>query len=188
MKSFRNFLQEGRKGTYDLDDLNPVDYKPGSDSQSKRNSVKRKKADVEHEATEKDGPCWKKYKMIGTKKKNGKTVPNCVPESTEEPISEVLNVAQRRKRAIIARRNKAKMKRGRVRMAQRIADKKRLNNRSRRQAKSDLVKKLTKGTSKADLSPQRKAEMERRLKKMDARVTRTQKRILPNVRKRDRGL
>ena len=23
-------------------------------------------------------PCWDKYKMLGTKKKNGKTVPNCV--------------------------------------------------------------------------------------------------------------
>jgi hypothetical protein len=26
----------------------------------------------------KDDPCWKNYEMIGTKKKNRKTVPNCV--------------------------------------------------------------------------------------------------------------
>jgi hypothetical protein len=33
----------------------------------------------------KDNPCWKGYKQIGTKKKSGKTVPNCVPtESLEE--------------------------------------------------------------------------------------------------------
>ena len=25
-------------------------------------------------------PCWKRFKMVGTKKKNGKTVPNCVPK------------------------------------------------------------------------------------------------------------
>ena len=31
----------------------------------------------------KDNPCWKGYKPVGTKKKNGKTVPNCVPESKE---------------------------------------------------------------------------------------------------------
>lgn len=32
-----------------------------------------------------DDPCWKDYKQLGTKKKNGKTVPNCVPkESVEE--------------------------------------------------------------------------------------------------------
>ena len=29
--------------------------------------------------TEKKGPCWPGYKQVGTKKKNGRTVPNCVP-------------------------------------------------------------------------------------------------------------
>jgi hypothetical protein len=24
--------------------------------------------------------CWKGYEMVGTKKKNGKSVPNCVPK------------------------------------------------------------------------------------------------------------
>lgn len=27
-----------------------------------------------------DNPCWKGYKMIGKKMKNGKEVPNCVPK------------------------------------------------------------------------------------------------------------
>ena len=27
-----------------------------------------------------DDPCWKNYKMVGTKKMNGKQVPNCVPK------------------------------------------------------------------------------------------------------------
>lgn len=31
-----------------------------------------------------DNPCWKGYKPVGTKKKRGKVVPNCVPESIEE--------------------------------------------------------------------------------------------------------
>ena len=31
---------------------------------------------------EKNDPCWKDYKQIGTKEKNGKTVPNCVRENT----------------------------------------------------------------------------------------------------------
>lgn len=32
-----------------------------------------------------ENPCWKGYEPVGTKKKNGKTVPNCVPkESIEE--------------------------------------------------------------------------------------------------------
>lgn len=30
-----------------------------------------------------DDPCWKGYKMVGTKKKGGKEVPNCVPTSED---------------------------------------------------------------------------------------------------------
>lgn len=25
-------------------------------------------------------PCWKSHEMVGTKKKGGRTVPNCVPK------------------------------------------------------------------------------------------------------------
>jgi hypothetical protein len=32
----------------------------------------------------KDDPCWKDYKMVGTKKKGGKEVPNCVPKEEME--------------------------------------------------------------------------------------------------------
>tara|TARA_Y100001936_G_scaffold229885_1_gene252469 strand:+ start:339 stop:554 length:216 start_codon:yes stop_codon:yes gene_type:complete len=28
---------------------------------------------------EEENPCWKGYEMVGTKMKNGKEVPNCVP-------------------------------------------------------------------------------------------------------------
>ncbi len=31
-----------------------------------------------------DNPCWKGYKPVGTKKKGGKTVPNCVPKESIE--------------------------------------------------------------------------------------------------------
>lgn len=31
---------------------------------------------------EKNGPCWQGYKQIGTKEKDGKTVPNCVKENS----------------------------------------------------------------------------------------------------------
>jgi hypothetical protein len=35
--------------------------------------------------------CWDGYKRIGSKKKNGKTVPNCVPINEEEEIDESKN-------------------------------------------------------------------------------------------------
>ena len=34
-------------------------------------------------AEKKDNPCWKGYEMVGTKMKNGKKVPNCVPITNE---------------------------------------------------------------------------------------------------------
>jgi len=36
--------------------------------------------DEQNESLRTDNPCWKGYKPVGTKKKNGKTVPNCVPK------------------------------------------------------------------------------------------------------------
>ena len=32
---------------------------------------------------EEENPCWKGYKQLGMKDKNGKEVPNCIPEDTE---------------------------------------------------------------------------------------------------------
>ena len=37
----------------------------------------------------KDNPCWKGYEPVGTKKKNGKTVPNCVPKESIEEDSDI---------------------------------------------------------------------------------------------------
>jgi hypothetical protein len=43
----------------------------------------------------KDNPCWKGYKPVGTKKKAGKTVPNCVPkESTDPQLSEEFDLIE----------------------------------------------------------------------------------------------
>ena len=36
----------------------------------------------EHDIGEEKDPCWTGYKQVGMKKKNGKKVPNCVPEET----------------------------------------------------------------------------------------------------------
>ena len=37
-----------------------------------------------------EDPCWKDYEMVGTKKKNGKEVPNCVPKE-ESAVTEAKN-------------------------------------------------------------------------------------------------
>lgn len=42
----------------------------------------------------KDNPCWKGYKPVGTKKKAGRTVPNCVPVK-EQSVAENFGYASR---------------------------------------------------------------------------------------------
>ena len=45
----------------------------------------------------KNDPCWKGYKRVGEKMKDGKKVPNCVPESISEEDKE--DIAEIRRRA-----------------------------------------------------------------------------------------
>jgi hypothetical protein len=40
---------------------------------------------------EEKNPCWKGYKQVGMKKKDGKKVPNCVPEEVSPIVSRVLD-------------------------------------------------------------------------------------------------
>jgi hypothetical protein len=46
----------------------------------KKQDYKKLPAKVESLRDPEDNPCWTGYKPVGTKKKNGKTVPNCVPK------------------------------------------------------------------------------------------------------------
>ena len=45
-------------------------------------------------------PCWKNYKMVGTKKKGDQEVPNCVPEEVKKGLYYYVNL---RKKAGISR-------------------------------------------------------------------------------------
>jgi len=49
-------------------------------------AIAKKKEQKADESLKTDNPCWKGYHPVGTKKKNGRTVPNCVP--SESVISE----------------------------------------------------------------------------------------------------
>jgi len=44
--------------------------------------------------------CWKGYKQVGTKKKGGKDVPNCVPEETVEEAKKIQDIARKYKREL----------------------------------------------------------------------------------------
>lgn len=101
-------------------------------------------------------------------------------------MKEDFTVAQRQRKAIVMRRNKAKLSVGRRRASSRIADRERLLKRAKRRARKMIAKKLTRGQD--NLSAARKSQIEKRLSKMSSKVERIQKRILPTVRKDDRGM
>ncbi len=44
----------------------------------------------------KDNPCWKGYHPVGTKKKNGRTVPNCVPEAVSPAQQAAIAIAKKK--------------------------------------------------------------------------------------------
>ena len=63
----------------------------------KKVTTKNKKPfgyDSDNKMDEDKGPCWPGYKQVGMKKKNGKSVPNCVP--VNEKYDEMKNVVQSR--------------------------------------------------------------------------------------------
>ena len=43
---------------------------------------------LEQGVAEDSDPCWDSHKMVGTKKKGGKTVPNCVPKEAVNPAQQ----------------------------------------------------------------------------------------------------
>ena len=57
---------------------------------------------------EKEGPCWDGYEMVGTKEKDGKEVPNCVP--VEEDLDETSKCTKVTKKASSTRKGKKWMK------------------------------------------------------------------------------
>lgn len=100
-----------------------------------------------------------------------------------EGTTEALTVQQRRKLARNLKKNKAKIARGRKIAARRVANMDVLKKRARRQARKAIVKKITKGIDKSELSVARRAEIEKRVSKMGSRIDRIAKKLLPKVRK-----
>ena len=102
----------------------------------------------------------------------------------EVDLDEALNSQQRRLRAIQMKRKAPKIELGRERAARRFADKDRLMSRARRQARTRLLKMLTKGIAKADLTYQRRQEIEKRLDSpgMKKAIDRIAMKLLPKER------
>jgi hypothetical protein len=60
-----------------------ADYVAGGEMEESRSPLVDKIIDEEKKKMKGKDPCWKGYEMVGTKKKGGREVPNCVPEEVE---------------------------------------------------------------------------------------------------------
>ena len=108
-------------------------------------------------------------------------------EAIDDEQVEALSLKARRKRQMDMRKNKNKLKIGRSRAMKRVANPERIKKRAKKQAMRDIYKKLAKGVPKSDMTPAKKAELERRVSKMKPRVSRMMKKLMPTVRARAHG-
>jgi hypothetical protein len=97
-------------------------------------------------------------------------------------VNEALSFSQRRARGRVMKRIKAKLKMGQRKAKARTADLPKLKKRAKKQALNTLFKKFSKGKSRADVAPARRAEIEKRIQKMGSKVDRIAKKLLPQVR------
>ena len=100
-----------------------------------------------------------------------------------ESPDEALDMSQRLKMARTFKKNKAKIALGRKRAERRVASPEKLKKRAMKQARMTILKKITKGIDKGDLSMSRRQGIEKRLDKMKPKIQKLAKKLLPKVRK-----
>ena len=82
--SFSMKLQEGKSMYADKPDWGTPE------------STKKAKKMTPGERVEEEGPCWPGYKQVGTKMKNGKMVPNCVPTNEKIEVGQDKDIDDRK--------------------------------------------------------------------------------------------
>jgi|TARA_R110000744_G_scaffold66153_2_gene135218 hypothetical protein len=107
--------------------------------------------------------------------------------SFKDLVTEVLDVQQRRKLAMRMKRNKSRIAIARKRSEKKIANMDTLKKRARRQARSAVISKLTKGKDKGEMSIARKKDIEKRLERpaLQSRIDRQAKKLVKVVRKQE---
>ncbi len=104
-------------------------------------------------------------------------------ELTEEDLPEAWTPSMRRAAARRMKILAPRIKLGVKRSKNRTATKEKLMNRAVKKVKNDLIKKFTKGEKKSDLSPARRAEMEKRIAKLGPRIKQLAQKQLPVTRR-----
>ena len=171
-------------------DLYTVEYRPGEDELTNYRAYKRKRH--MYEAIKmicKDCGCEQNNATPGCDCPNDNSGgPHFAPQNDDgKSTVEALTLQQRMAKARQLKRMKAKIKIGRERAKRKMADKKKLEGRARKQARTFILKKLTKGKGKSELSFARRAELEKRMNApaVKKRINMLAKRMFKDVRKKE---
>jgi len=144
-----------------FNDMHQTEYRPGEDELTNYRAYRRRKFGV---GTGEGGP---------------------IGESVE--TDEALDIRQRLAKSRQFRRYKSKIKLGRDRAKRRMAKPDVLKRRSQKAARTLILKKITKGIDKSDLSFARRQEIEKRLEKpvVQRRIKMLARRMYKDVRKKE---
>jgi hypothetical protein len=104
-----------------------------------------------------------------------------------ENVDEALSHAQRIKASLRMKKMKSRIKIGRERAMRKTPNMDVVKKRAFRQARLAVLKKMTKGMDKGDVSFAKRQDLEKRLDKKRPLIQRLAKRLIPNVRKADRA-
>ena len=111
-------------------------------------------------------------------------------EYADDPANfttEALTNAQRQKRKAAFRKNKSKIAIGRKKAAKKLASPDKLKSRAAKTARGEVEKKILKNKKKSDLSFSARQSLEKKVKAKSGLVKRLSKKLLPQVRKKDRA-
>lgn len=155
------------------------------DGQSLRAKDSRKQSGDRYMAGATGGPTAAAKRWV---EKHGGTIHNHkVNEDIDSGINEALTPSQRRARGRLFKKYKAKIKLGQERARRKVASPEVLKKRARKAARNLILKKLTKGMSKDELTYARRQEFEKRLETpaMKKKIDALAKKMIPQIRKNE---
>ena len=112
---------------------------------------------------------------------------NTFAEYVIESLDEAATMQQRLKMKQAFKKNKGKIALGKKKAAKKLASKETLLKRATKQARDAIVKKLTKGKGKGELSFAQRASIEKKVDKKKAAIAKIAKKKLPDVKKADKA-
>ena len=101
-------------------------------------------------------------------------------------FEEAMTAQQRQKAKATFRKNKAKIMLGRKKAAKKLASPAKLQGKAEKQARTLLIKKMTKGKGKDELSFAQRAAIEKKLDKKKGAIKKIAKKLLPKIKAADR--